>query len=46
MDMRKFIEERLHPVDLEKGRRSQKKEMANEAEISAARATCGALNTG
>ena len=44
VDMQKFIEERLHPVDLEKGRKSQKKEPATPEEVSMARATCGALN--
>lgn len=33
VDMQKFIEERLHPVALEKGRKGQKKEMANEQEV-------------
>ncbi|CAK9011962.1 Retrovirus-related Pol polyprotein from transposon RE2 (Retro element 2) (AtRE2) [Includes: Protease RE2 [Durusdinium trenchii] len=44
VDMQKFIEERLRPVDLEKGRKSQKKEPATPEEVSMARATCGALN--
>ena len=44
VDMQKFIEERLHPVQLEKGRKVDKKATANDQEISAARATCGALN--
>eukprot|EP00913_Durusdinium_trenchii_P024025 g22563.t1 len=44
VDMQKFIQERLHPVPLEKGRKTDKKAMANDDEVSAARATCGALN--
>ena len=44
IDMQKFIEERLHPVTLEKGRLVNKKAFANEHEVSMARATCGALN--
>ena len=41
VDMQKFIEERLHPVPLEKGRKGDRKALANEQEI---RDTCGALN--
>ena len=44
IDMQKFVEERLHPMILEKGRKSAKKEAVNEEEKNAARATCGALN--
>eukprot|EP00913_Durusdinium_trenchii_P035579 g33295.t1 len=44
IDMCKFVEERLQPVTLEKGRSSLKKEPATEREKSEARATCGALN--
>ena len=44
IDMQKFIEERLHEIELKKGRRSLRKEMATEEEKSMARATCGALN--
>lgn len=44
IDMQKFIEERLRPVALEKGRLANKKSFANEHEVSMARATCGALN--
>ena len=44
IDMQKFVEERLRPVPLKKGRKSAKKEAVNEAEKNAARATCGALN--
>ena len=44
IDMQKFIEERLHPVELQKGRLVNRKELANELEVSMARATCGALN--
>eukprot|EP00434_Breviolum_minutum_P028536 symbB.v1.2.025243.t2/scaffold2441.1/size78965/1 len=44
VDMEKFINERLQPVSLEKGRLSQKKEKATEKEVSLARTTCGALN--
>ena len=43
VDMQKFIEERLNPVLLEKGRAAQKKEPATEVERDAARATCGLL---
>ena len=45
IDMEKFIKERLHEVNLEKGRKSDRKAKATEEEISAARATCGALNS-
>ena len=44
IDMQKFVEERLHEIVLEKGRLSQKKELANEKEVREARAACGALN--
>lgn len=44
IDMEKFIEERLNYIDIRKGRASQKKEDADEEEIKAARAACGALN--
>lgn len=44
IDMQKFVEERLRPVILDKGRKSDRKAAANEKEISMARATCGALN--
>ena len=44
IDMCKFVEERLQPVTLEKGRSALKKEPATEREKSEARATCGALN--
>ena len=44
IDMQKFIEERLHPVELEKGRLKDRKQFATDREVSLARATCGALN--
>ena len=44
VDMQKFIEDRLRPVALEKGRKVNRKANATESEVSAARATCGALN--
>ena len=44
IDMEKFIEERLNYIEIRKGRASQKKEEADEDEVSAARAACGALN--
>ena len=44
VDMVKFIEERLHPIKLEKGRAASKKELATEDEKSQMRAACGALN--
>ena len=44
IDMQKFVEERLKPVVLPKGRASQKAEQATEDEVEGARATCGALN--
>ena len=44
IDMKKFVEERLHPIELEKGRRTMKKEKATEAEVAKMRATCGSLN--
>ena len=44
IDMKKFVEERLHPIELEKGRRAMRKEKATEAEVAKMRATCGALN--
>lgn len=44
IDMQKFVEERLHPIPLEKGRASKRKEDATQEEKEAARATCGALN--
>ena len=44
IDMQKFVEERLHEIILDKGRISQKKELANEKEVAEARAACGALN--
>ena len=44
IDMQKFVEERLHPVILEKGRAGDKSQLANQAEKDAAGSTCGALN--
>eukprot|EP00435_Cladocopium_sp_Y103_P021800 s2487_g5.t1 len=44
IDMQKFIEERLFPIQLEKGRSTQRKERATDEEISKARAVCGSLN--
>ena len=44
IDMQKFIEERLFPIQLEKGRASQRKEKATSEEVAKARAVCGSLN--
>ena len=44
VDMEKFINERLNPIEVEKGRASKKKEEATDEERHAARAACGALN--
>ena len=44
IDMQKFVEERLNPINLPKGRASQRKEAATEEERGQARAVCGALN--
>ena len=44
IDMQKFVEERLQEIALEKGRASQKKELATEKVVALARAACGALN--
>ena len=44
IDMMKFVEERLHEVELEKGRSSKKKEEVNEVERQKMRAACGSLN--
>ena len=43
IDMKKFITERLFPVELERGRKSMLKEPATQAEREAARAAVGAL---
>ena len=44
IDMCKFIQERLHEIPLDKGRRSSKKEPVTETERTQARALCGSLN--
>ncbi len=44
IDMQKFVEERLNPIVLQKGRASQKKDPVTEEERGQARAVCGALN--
>ena len=43
IDMKKFITERLFPVELERGRKSMLKELATQTEREAARAAVGAL---
>ena len=44
VDMHKFVSERLSPVQLSKGRRSEPKALANDSEINQMRAVIGALN--
>lgn len=44
IDMQKFVEERLNPINLQKGRASQRKEPVTEEERGQTRAVCGALN--
>ena len=44
IDMEKFIEERLQPIPIAKGRASCRKESATAEEVHLARAACGALN--
>ena len=44
IDMQAFVEERLHPVELEHGREKQKQEAITEEERSKVRSSCGALN--
>lgn len=44
IDMQKFVEERLNPIVIQKGRASQRKEEVTEEERGQARAVCGALN--
>ena len=44
IDMCKFIQERLEEIPLQKGRKSQKKELVTEEERAQARALCGSLN--
>ncbi|OLP86861.1 Copia protein [Symbiodinium microadriaticum] len=44
VDMHKFVCERLSPVQLSKGRRSEPKALANDSEINQMRAVIGALN--
>ncbi|CAE7833764.1 RE2, partial [Symbiodinium necroappetens] len=44
VDMHKFVTERLSPVQLSKGRRSEPKALANDSEINQMRAVIGALN--
>ena len=43
IDMEKFVDERLNPVELEKGRKSQPEDLATEAEKNATRAAVGSL---
>eukprot|EP00435_Cladocopium_sp_Y103_P046605 s847_g13.t1 len=45
IDMQKFVEERLHSVELEKGRSTQRKSIATAEEAARARAVCGSLNS-
>jgi hypothetical protein len=44
IDMKAFIEERLHPVKLDAKRAKQKESKLTEEEVSLVRSTCGALN--
>ena len=44
VDMMKFVTERLEPIMLAKGRKSQLKSLATESEIAQARAVVGSLN--
>ena len=44
IDMQKFVEERLFPIELEKGRSSQRRSDATSEEVAKARAVCGSLN--
>ena len=44
VDMMKFVTERLEPIQLAKGRKSQLKALATESEIAQARAVVGSLN--
>ncbi|CAE7818610.1 RE1 [Symbiodinium sp. CCMP2592] len=44
IDMVKFVTERLSPVSLAKGRKSNPKELANQSEIGQLRAVIGSLN--
>ena len=46
IDMKAFIEERLHPVKLDAKRAKQKESKLTEEEVSLVRSTCGALNLG
>ena len=43
IDMTKFIEERLQEVPLQKGRSTEKEDLATEEEVAATRASVGAL---
>ncbi|CAE7437016.1 RE1 [Symbiodinium sp. CCMP2592] len=44
IDMCKFVEERLSPVQLSKGRKACAKSLANDSEVNQMRAVVGALN--
>ena len=44
VDMKAFVEERLHPVELDAARMMQRKELITEEERGKVRSTCGALN--
>ena len=44
VDMEKFVLERLNPIQLEKGRASDRKALATPEEVAAARGACGSLN--
>lgn len=44
MDMQKFVEERLQPIDIDKERKKSKDEEVTEEERKKARTACGAMN--
>ena len=44
IDMKAFVEERLHPVKLDAKRAMQKESRLTEDDVSSVRSTCGALN--
>jgi hypothetical protein len=44
LDMQKFVEERLQPIEIEPQRKKQKEDPVTEEERSKARTVCGALN--
>ena len=44
LDMRKFVEEKLHEIEVESHRKNQKEDPVTEEKRSTARTICGALN--